>query len=143
LFALLVVLALVAPGCEDLGEAVGGNPGEAMAVADAFLAAIEAGDVEAAWSLVHERVRASRFANDVDQFRRHVADIDLAQFDWEVTGAEVHDGHYHVTVRLDPLEVDEALGAFMQVVEVDGVPTAARIQVDIEPFGVARGVVGG
>lgn len=60
-----------------------------------------------------------------------------------MTGAREHDGHYHVTLELEPLEVNEALGVFVEISSLSGVPTSGDIQVDIEPFGGARGVLGG
>jgi len=115
------------------------NPGrqqdEAIGLAEEFLSAVKAHDTDRAWSLVYPPNRTARFEDDQGRFDAIVGQIDLSSVAWEVTDAQAHDGHYHVTLRLEPLEVDEALGTFIQIVESDGVAAYALMMVDIEPFG--------
>ena len=142
LCGVLLIGALLVAAC-DAGEALGGNDEEAMAVAIGFLGAIEAGDGEAAWSHIYPPVRAKRFADDRGRFEAAIAGVDLTADDWEVTGAWHHDGHYHVVLQLDPRLANGPLGAFFQVTKPGDTMDEAEMNVDIEPFGVSRGVVGG
>jgi hypothetical protein len=133
--------AILLAACNG-AEVAGGSPNDAMAIADDFLAALKAHDTDAAWSLVYPGNRGARFNDDRTAFDALVRRIDLSGVSWEVVSADVHDGHYHVSVRLDPLAVDEALGVFLHVARGDG-PGAAAMQIDIEPLGGSRGVLGG
>ena len=142
ILALLAAMVLVSVGCIG-AEARGGSREEAMGLADEFLSAVKDNDADRAWSLVYPPNRTARFEDDRSRFDAIVQQIDLSNAVWEVTNAGEHDGHHHVTLRLDPLEVDAALGAFIQVVESDGVAANAQMVVDIEPFGGSRGVLGG
>lgn len=137
----ILALALLVAGC-DLGEMAGGDAARSMAIARSFLAALEAGEVATAWSLVYPPNREARFANDFDAFEAVARGVDLSDSEWEVTGASDHDGHWHVSIRLVPLEVAPPLDTFVQVVTTDGVASGASIQVDIDPFGGASGVLG-
>ena len=60
-----------------------------------------------------------------------------------IRGAYEHDGRWHVDLWLEPLRVGQALGTFVQVIETDGIPTHAMIQVRIDPVRGERGVLGG
>ena len=137
--SLLVIcaLAVMLAGC-DGGEAVGGSPDDAMRIADRFLAAVKAGDTDAAWSLVYPPNREARFGDDRASFDTIVNGIDLAGLTWEARSAWVHDGHYHVRLDLHPLAVGEDLAVFVDV--VDG---SAEVTVDIAPLWGASGVLGG
>ena len=137
----VVVLTVLVAGC-DLGETVGGNEREAIDLATSFMTALENRDAEKAWSLVYPPNRIGRF-DSREPFDRLVERIDLSNVEWATTGAREHDGHYHVTLQLEPLEVGQALGVFVQIVPKGGVPDYAIMQVDIEPFGGDRGVLGG
>ena len=140
--ALLTALAMITVGC--IGpETQGGSKDEAIGLAEEFLSAIKVHDMDRAWSLVSPPNRRAPFEYDQGRFDAIVEQIDLSSVAWEVTDALAHDGHYHVTQWLDPLEVDAALGTFIQVVESDGVAANALMVVDIEPFGESRGVLGG
>jgi hypothetical protein len=133
----LAVVAVLVGGC-DAGEWVGGSPDDARRIAEQFLAAVEAGDADTAWSLVYPPSQRARFGNDRASFEKILAGIDLSGVAWDVTTAGVHDGHYHVGIRLDPLVVDDELGVFLQVTG-----DHAQMQIDIEPLRGAAGVVGG
>ncbi len=140
--ALLTALAMITVGC--IGpETQGGSKDEAIGLAGEFLSAVKVHDMDRAWSLVYPPNRAARFEDDRGRFDAIVEQIDLSGVAWEVTDASEHDGHYHVTLRLEPLEVDAALGTFIQIVESDGVAAYALMVVDIEPFGGSRGILGG
>ena len=132
----VLVLAVLLAGC-DSGEAVGGGPTDAMRISDQFMAAVKAGDADAAWSLVYPPNRQDRFGGDQASFDRIVRGIDLSGVTWETSDAWVHDGHYHVGFDLHPPAVAEDLGTFIDV--VDG---RASMQVDIEPLWGASGVLG-
>lgn len=132
----VAILALLFGGC-DAGEWVGGSPEDARQIAEQFLTAVEAGDADLAWSLVYPPSRSARFNDDRATFDAILAGTDLSGVAWEVTTAGVHDGHYHVIVRLDPLSVEDELGVFLQ-----RTGDHARLQVDIEPLWGAAGVVG-
>ncbi len=134
-------LVLLVAGC-DLGEVTGGDAAQSMAIARSFLAALEAGDASAAWSLIYPPNRDERFV-DFDAFEAVARRIDLANVEWDVIGAREHDGHWHVDLRLVPLEVAPPLDTFVQVVTTNGVQSGTAIQVDIDPLGGARGVLGG
>jgi hypothetical protein len=132
----LAVIAILVAGCEVGGRA------DAMALATSFMTALEQRDTERAWSLMYGPKR-SRVFEDHSKFDALVRNVDLAGTTWEATDARVHDGHYHVTLQLEPLRVDDALGVFVEIVETDGRPTHASMQVDIEPLLGERGVLGG
>lgn len=140
--ALLTAMAIITMGCVG-SEAQGGSKDEAIGLAEEFLSAVKVHDMDRAWSLVYPPNRAARFEDDRGRFDAIVEQIDLSGVAWEVTDASEHDGHYHVTLRLEPLGVDGALGTFIQIVESDEVSTYALMVVDIEPFGGSRGILGG
>lgn len=133
----VALMALLLAGC-DVGESVGGSPDEAKRVAAEFLTAVEAGDADRAWSLVYAPNRSARFNDDRAMFDATLDGIDLSGVAWEVTSAREHDGHYHVTVNLDPLSIEGELGVFLQLTG-----DHAQMQVDIEPLWGTSGVVGG
>jgi hypothetical protein len=139
---LLIALTVMVAAC-DVGEVAGGNGDDAMGIARDFLRAVEDRHPDQAWSLVYPPNRNARFDGDAAMFEALVDQIDLAAIDWEVTGVREHDGHYHVTLELEPLQVSDALGVFVHVSSPGGIPAGAQLQVDIEPFGGARGVLGG
>jgi len=135
-------MAMISVGCIG-AEAQGGSREEAVGLAEEFLSAVKDNDLGRAWSLVYLPNRTARFEDDRSRFDAVVKQIDLSSVVWEVTDASEHDGHYHVRLRLEPLEVDAALGTFIQIIESDGVAAYASMQVDIEPFGGSRGILGG
>ena len=142
--ALLLAVALIASGCGSfLAEAQGGSAEEAGALAGEFLEALRDGDTDAAWALVYPLNRSAFFDDDRDRFQALVERIDLAGVRWEILDVSAHDGRYRVDVRLGPLQVDDSLGTFVQIIETDGVPTHASITVRIEPLGGSRGVYAG
>ena len=142
ILVLLTAMAMISVGCIG-SETQGGSKDEAIGLAEEFLSAVKAHDTDRAWSLVYPPNRSARFEDDQDRFDAIVEQIDLSGVAWEVTGAGAHDGHWHVSLRLDPLEVDAALGTFIQMGTRDGVAAYASMQVDIEPFGGSRGILGG
>ena len=139
--SLVLGTAILVAACNG-AEDVGGTPEDAMAIADAFLAALEAHDADAAWSLLYPPNREGLFGDDRAGFDALVARVDLSAASWDVVSAGDRDGRYHVTVRLDTRLVDDALDTFLDVVP-GAAPDTADMQVDIEPLGGRAGVLGG
>ena len=142
ILVLLTAMAIITMGCVG-SEAQGGSKDEAIGLAEEFLSAVKGHDTDRAWSLVYPPNRSARFEDDQRRFDAIVEQIDLSGVAWEVTDARAHDGRYLVSLRLEPLEVDAALGTFIQIVDSDGVAAYASMVVDIEPFGGSRGILGG
>lgn len=138
---LLLVLGLVLSGCA--WEAQGGSEAEAAALASSFLDALRDQDIDTAWSLIHRQSRDEFFGDRPDRFAALVKEIDIADAHWEIREVIEHDGRYQVHFDLVPLVINDALSTFMQVIQTDGVPTHAAMQVRIDLVGGSRGVYAG
>jgi hypothetical protein len=140
---LLVAVALAACGVvtpsvapEDRGEAAGGPPVTAEAIADSWLRAASRQQGDDGWSLLYPSTRTDLFGSE-ERYRAEIEAAEWSGFGYRMLGATLHDGEYQVRVELDDIPPDVLLDwGLMQMTSATVGFVVVRIGVGSEASGV-------
>jgi hypothetical protein len=99
------IVAMVVAGCNvtfqmgDLGEAVGGRPEDASTIVERWLELARTGQEDHGWWLLHTNARADVIGS-IEVYRDALSEPEWSGFEYEVRDARLHDGHFHVELRI-------------------------------------------